>query len=82
MHSDGWSRVKKAAPFQIAPWLSWLERLLDMEKVTGSNPVGATIYPPVLQLADRHAWGAWPCEFESHQEDHFVGRGSGEKPDE
>lgn len=43
MHRDGWSRVKKPLNFKIAPWLSWLERLLDMERVTGSNPVGATI---------------------------------------
>ena len=43
-HSHGKShRFKSCIVYHISDWRSWLARLLDMEKVIGSNPISGTI---------------------------------------
>ncbi len=39
-----WANLRILSKYKLGGWLSWLERLVDVEKVTGSSPV-----PPIHQ---------------------------------
>ena len=49
-------RFKSCIVYHISDWRNWLARLLDMEKVIGSNPISETI---LLKIP--FTWGVMYC---------------------